>query len=228
MLFICRPWHGDVGPKKDTYNLGKLFKLCLTCKRLRCIYQLSWWSGYNPQFKLVVNVPENKTAAVWLLMSKHITVTEQKNTDFITLHVYNDTNGERVYHHGKALKEGTYVNSPHILVIVSSCYRRDEWMYYGILHISIHVDSLQCAIGNIDLYHRLFAARKAQDTLFLIEGFFIFIIPINRSPADIPYWTKGNHLSTLFCTFACRRLPALVTDIWSVDRSIQWRQCIQC
>ncbi|CAO3666907.1 unnamed protein product [Umbelopsis vinacea] len=87
------PWHGDVGPKKDTYNLG-----------------------YNPQFKLVVNVPENKTAAVWLLMSKHITVTEQKNTDFITLHVYNDTNGERVYHHGKALKEGTYVNSPHILI----------------------------------------------------------------------------------------------------------------
>lgn len=91
---------------------------CLTYKRLPCIYQLSWWSGYNPQFKLVVNVPENKTAAVWLLMSKHITVTEQKNTDFITLHVYNDTNGERVYHHGKALKEGTYVNSPHILVII--------------------------------------------------------------------------------------------------------------
>ncbi|KAH8549492.1 hypothetical protein BGW37DRAFT_501400 [Umbelopsis sp. PMI_123] len=97
-LFMYRwalhiPWYGDVGPKKDTYNLG-----------------------YNPQFKLVVNVPENKTSAVWLLMSKHITVTEQKNTDFITLHVYNDTNGERVYHHGKAFKEGTYVNSPHILI----------------------------------------------------------------------------------------------------------------
>jgi hypothetical protein len=72
--------------------------------------------GYNPQFKLVVKVPEKKTSAVWLLMSKHITVTEPKNTDFITLHVYNDTNGERVYHHGKAFKEGTYVNSPHILV----------------------------------------------------------------------------------------------------------------
>ncbi|KAM3589448.1 cysteine protease [Umbelopsis sp. WA50703] len=97
-LFMYRwalhiPWHGDIGPKKDTYNLG-----------------------YNPQFKLVVNVPENKTSAVWLLMSKHIMVTEQKNVDFITLHVYNDTNGERVYHHGKAFKEGTYVNSPHILV----------------------------------------------------------------------------------------------------------------
>lgn len=51
-------------------------------------------------------------------MSKHITVTEPKNTDFITLHVYNDTNGERVYHHGKAFKEGTYVNSPHILVSI--------------------------------------------------------------------------------------------------------------
>ncbi|KAI8577511.1 hypothetical protein K450DRAFT_252026 [Umbelopsis ramanniana AG] len=97
-LFMYRwalhiPWHCDVGPKKDTYNLG-----------------------YNPQFKLVVKVPENKTSAVWLLMSKHITVTEPKNTDFITLHVYNDTNGERVYHHGKAFKEGTYVNSPHILI----------------------------------------------------------------------------------------------------------------
>ncbi|KAI9277707.1 hypothetical protein BC943DRAFT_332639 [Umbelopsis sp. AD052] len=97
-LFMYRwalhiPWHCDVGPKKDTYNLG-----------------------YNPQFKLVVKVPEKKTSAVWLLMSKHITVTEPKNTDFITLHVYNDTNGERVYHHGKAFKEGTYVNSPHILI----------------------------------------------------------------------------------------------------------------
>ncbi|KAJ2962961.1 hypothetical protein NQZ79_g2001 [Umbelopsis isabellina] len=97
-LFMYRwalhiPWHSDIGPKKDTYNLG-----------------------YNPQFKLVVNVPEKKTSAVWLLMSKHIMVTEQKNVDFITLHVYNDTTGERVYHHGKAYKEGTYVNSPHILV----------------------------------------------------------------------------------------------------------------
>ncbi|KAI9016376.1 hypothetical protein CLU79DRAFT_763565 [Phycomyces nitens] len=85
-------WHEDMGPKKDVYNLG-----------------------YNPQFRLKVNVPDKKPAAVWILLSKHIMVTEE-NTDYITLHVYNNTNGERVFYPGEPFKEGTYVNSPHILV----------------------------------------------------------------------------------------------------------------
>ena len=85
-------WPETVGPKKDVYTLG-----------------------YNPQFCLKVNVPDKKPAAVWLLLSKHIMVTEE-NTDYITLHVYNNTNGERIYYPDTPFKEGTYVNSPHILV----------------------------------------------------------------------------------------------------------------
>ncbi|KAI8366637.1 uncharacterized protein BYT42DRAFT_504904 [Radiomyces spectabilis] len=85
-------WPEDLGPKKDIYNLG-----------------------YNPQFHLTVTVPDKKPAAVWLLLSKHIMVTEE-NTDYITLHVYNSTGKERIYYPGQPFKEGTYVNSPHILV----------------------------------------------------------------------------------------------------------------
>ncbi|KAI8099416.1 uncharacterized protein BX664DRAFT_321198 [Halteromyces radiatus] len=85
-------WLENFGPKKDVYNLG-----------------------YNPQFSLTVTVPDQKPAAVRLLLSKHIMVTEE-NTDYITLHVYNDTNGERIYYPDEPFKEGTYVNSPHILV----------------------------------------------------------------------------------------------------------------
>ncbi|CAO3624578.1 unnamed protein product [Cunninghamella blakesleeana] len=86
-------WPENVGPKKDIYNLG-----------------------YNPQFSLTVNVPDKKPAAVHLLLSKHIMVTEEENLDYITLHVYNDNNGERVFYPGEPFKEGLYVNSPHILV----------------------------------------------------------------------------------------------------------------
>jgi calpain-7 len=74
-------WPENVGPKKDIYSLG-----------------------YNPQFSLRVNVPDKKSAAVWLLLSKHIMVTEE-NTDYITLHVYDDTNGERIYYPGTPFKE---------------------------------------------------------------------------------------------------------------------------
>ncbi|CAO3701156.1 unnamed protein product [Rhizopus stolonifer] len=85
-------WPEHIGPKKDIYSLA-----------------------YNPQFSLRVNVPDKKPAAVWLLLSKHIMVTEE-NTDYITLHVYDNTGGERIYYPDNPFKEGTYVNSPHILV----------------------------------------------------------------------------------------------------------------
>ncbi|RUP49175.1 hypothetical protein BC936DRAFT_143130 [Jimgerdemannia flammicorona] len=91
-LAIYRPWPSNMGPKKDVYNLG-----------------------YNPQFSLEVTVNDPKPAAVWLLLSKHITIKEE-NKDYITLHLYAGTNGERVFYPGNPMKEGTYVNSPHILV----------------------------------------------------------------------------------------------------------------
>ncbi|SAM04651.1 hypothetical protein [Absidia glauca] len=118
-------WPENVGPKRDIYNLG-----------------------YNPQFSLTVTVPDKKPAAVWLLLSKHIMVTEE-NTDYITLHVYNDTNGERIYYPGEPFKEGTYVNSPHILVrfnappgtssytIVVSQHEKEKSLYFSLRAYSL-------------------------------------------------------------------------------------------
>jgi calpain-7 len=37
--------------------------------------------------------------AVRLLLTKHITIVEENN-DYIALHVYKDTNGEKIYYSG--------------------------------------------------------------------------------------------------------------------------------
>ncbi|RIA96048.1 hypothetical protein C1645_859517 [Glomus cerebriforme] len=72
--------------------------------------------AYNPQFCLEINNKSEQPSEVGLLLSKHITVTEEENEDFITLHVYNDTNGEKIYSARTPWKKGAYINSPHILV----------------------------------------------------------------------------------------------------------------
>ncbi|CAO3607815.1 unnamed protein product [Cunninghamella echinulata] len=119
-------WPENVGPKKDIYNLG-----------------------YNPQFSLTINVPDKKPAAVRLLLSKHIMVTEEENIDYITLHVYNDANGERIFYPGEPFKEGLYVNSPHILVrfnappgtskytIVVSQHEKSRSLYFSLRAYSL-------------------------------------------------------------------------------------------
>ncbi|KAI8339399.1 hypothetical protein BC941DRAFT_420385 [Chlamydoabsidia padenii] len=118
-------WPENVGPKRDIHNLG-----------------------YNPQFSLTVDVPDKKPAAVWLLLSKHIMVTEE-NTDYITLHVYNNTNGERIYYPGEPFKEGTYLNNAHILVrfnvppgkssytIVVSQFEKERSLYFSLRAYSL-------------------------------------------------------------------------------------------
>ncbi|KAL1918488.1 uncharacterized protein VTP21DRAFT_3148 [Calcarisporiella thermophila] len=85
-------WPESLGPKKDIYNLG-----------------------YNPQYTLEINVSDSKPSPMWLLLTKHVTVKEE-NRDYITLHVYDGTDGERVYYPGKPMIPGVYVNNPHILV----------------------------------------------------------------------------------------------------------------
>ncbi|KAF9400881.1 calpain 7 [Mortierella sp. AD011] len=61
---IHAPWPSNYGPKRDNYNLG-----------------------YNPQFMLATNVRGSRPCGIWLLLSKHITKTEE-NRDYITLHVF--------------------------------------------------------------------------------------------------------------------------------------------
>ncbi|KAF8929585.1 calpain 7, partial [Dissophora ornata] len=57
-------WPCNYGPKQDNYNLG-----------------------YNPQFTIATNVKGSRSCGIWLLLSKHITKTEE-NRDYITLHVF--------------------------------------------------------------------------------------------------------------------------------------------
>ncbi|KAI8912123.1 hypothetical protein DFJ77DRAFT_520421 [Powellomyces hirtus] len=85
-----------LGPTKDVFNLGN-----------------------NPQYSLEVDVDHERLAAVWILLTKHVTMTEE-NTDYITLHVYSGTNGEKVYYPDTPFVRGVYINNPHILIKFSS------------------------------------------------------------------------------------------------------------
>ncbi|KAI9300207.1 hypothetical protein BJ944DRAFT_31062 [Cunninghamella echinulata] len=76
-------------------------------------------------------------------------ITEEENIDYITLHVYNDANGERIFYPGEPFKEGLYVNSPHILVrfnappgtskytIVVSQHEKSRSLYFSLRAYSL-------------------------------------------------------------------------------------------
>ncbi|TPX64459.1 hypothetical protein SpCBS45565_g05884 [Spizellomyces sp. 'palustris'] len=85
------------GPRKDVFNFGS-----------------------NPQYSLQVDVSNENSTAVWILLTKHVTVTVgtimEENGDYITLHLYGDSGGERVFYSGEPMLRGVYVNSPHVLV----------------------------------------------------------------------------------------------------------------
>jgi len=100
-------WDASSGPIRDAYSLGG-----------------------NPQFAINTS---GDGGEVWLLLSKHV-VEREENLDYMTLFLYAETGGERVYYPGKAEVEGEYINrwvesgyvvlkstdahvgSPHVLV----------------------------------------------------------------------------------------------------------------
>src|ERR1043166_2532729 len=109
--------------RKETGNLGKFFVVIInnyrdhlilkkdllkvqngTLKSVRndfinsVLIQSMSFIGYNPQFCLEIDNKSEQSSAVSLLLSRHITVTEEEVEDFITLHVYNDTNGQKIYY----------------------------------------------------------------------------------------------------------------------------------
>ena len=51
-------------------------------------------------------------------MGRHVTTLEVDSSsgDFLTVHVYGDTEGKRVYYPGKPMFRGLYTNNPHTLV----------------------------------------------------------------------------------------------------------------
>ncbi|KAI9348162.1 hypothetical protein BDR26DRAFT_854076 [Obelidium mucronatum] len=88
-------WPFETGPAVDAYTLA-----------------------HNPQYGLEVDAQADG-ATIWLLLSKHITIKEE-NKDYITLHVYSQTNCRRVYYPDmyRVIYVGVYVNSPHILASI--------------------------------------------------------------------------------------------------------------
>ncbi|CAG8621078.1 1912_t:CDS:10, partial [Paraglomus occultum] len=71
--------------------------------------------GNNPQYSLEIVNNNTKASAVRLLLTKHI-ITVGENKDHIALHVYNDTDGKKIFYPKDPMIQGLYVNSPHILV----------------------------------------------------------------------------------------------------------------
>ena len=75
---IFRSWSAGSGPAKDQYNIGE-----------------------NPQYSL--DVTTKGEAAVWVLLTRHITEIAdfKENKEFITLLVYKNTDGKKVYYPSK-------------------------------------------------------------------------------------------------------------------------------
>ncbi|XP_067938129.1 calpain-7-like isoform X2 [Watersipora subatra] len=87
-------WTSKEGPVKDMYNISD-----------------------NPQYRLELKNPGSSPAAVWILLTRHITDKDDfaNNKEFITLFVYKG--GARVYYPSKPdpYKDGIKINSPHYL-----------------------------------------------------------------------------------------------------------------
>ncbi|KAF6041206.1 CAPN7 [Bugula neritina] len=87
-------WTSKEGPTKDMYNISD-----------------------NPQYTLKLKNPSNSPAAVWILLTRHITDKDDfaNNKEFITVFVYQG--GSRVYYpyNPAPYKDGIKINSPHYL-----------------------------------------------------------------------------------------------------------------
>ncbi|KAG8572807.1 hypothetical protein GDO81_012170 [Engystomops pustulosus] len=91
---IHHTWDAKQGPVKDAYSLAN-----------------------NPQYRLDVQCPKGG-AAVWILLSRHITDKDDfaQNREFITLVVYKN-DGKKVYYPADPAPyiDGIRINSPHYL-----------------------------------------------------------------------------------------------------------------
>jgi len=61
-------------------------------------------------------VSGNQSAAVWLLLSRHTVRKDQGKDDFLTVHIFKQRGGHRVYYLEQCWQQGVYSNRPHCLV----------------------------------------------------------------------------------------------------------------
>ncbi|KAI9341800.1 hypothetical protein DFJ73DRAFT_843383 [Zopfochytrium polystomum] len=72
--------------------------------------------GNNPQYGLELDVKDEESSLIWLLLTKHVNRAEE-NQDFIAIHIFADTDCERVYYPDvyTPVHRGMYINSTHVL-----------------------------------------------------------------------------------------------------------------
>jgi calpain-7 len=112
-------WPVDVGPVNDYVDMGA-----------------------NPQYRL--KVPKKGTT-VWVLLTKHLTeIKSLEKDDWITLHVYSNSGGKRVYYPHDPFMKGVYMNSPFYLqrwetekenasyTLVVSQYKKSKDLYFTV------------------------------------------------------------------------------------------------
>ncbi|CAJ1966829.1 unnamed protein product [Cylindrotheca closterium] len=105
-------WPVTLGPQVDTFNIGE-----------------------NPQYVLHLSQDAiNKKAAIWILISRHVTKQEQEGaevTDFLTIHLMkNSKKKERVWYPQRSttLVHGAYTNNPHGLIRYDVSGPEDEYI----------------------------------------------------------------------------------------------------
>ncbi|CAG8447833.1 5671_t:CDS:10 [Dentiscutata erythropus] len=113
LLQVKNPWNIKrwIGPYShlDTINWTPELMSLLNYDRLQAVHnddapKDTLNLGYNPQFFLEIKNDTKKDSATYILLSKHITTTG-KNRDFITLHLYNETEGKRIFYPSTPWKE---------------------------------------------------------------------------------------------------------------------------
>ncbi|CAM9283760.1 unnamed protein product, partial [Scytosiphon promiscuus] len=126
-------WPPHMGPKNDTYNLGENPQLSLSC--------LNIFLRNRDQLPIRTDrsVPSRPClASVSCSHVRHVTVLESDAAegDFLTMHVYANTQGRRVYYPDKPMFRGIYTNNPHTLVrfdLPENKTARDEWIKYTLV-----------------------------------------------------------------------------------------------
>jgi calpain-7 len=125
---------------------------------------------FNPQYALKVKIQSGKSASLWILLSRHVTVKEDEDEEFITVHLYKrgTTQGmvKRLYSAETPFIQGKYINNRHYLLrhdiptagdhhflLVPSQFKKTRNLYF-----TLNVYSTQpCALAPIPLnlrHHR--------------------------------------------------------------------------
>eukprot|EP00752_Nemacystus_decipiens_P002304 g2180.t1 len=135
-------WPANMGPKNDSFTLGDNPQLSLSVKNGATGAASAAAAGSAAAAAAAGGAAAatacKKSPTVWVLLSRHVTTIESDPAegDFLTMHVYADTDGKRVYYPDKPMFRGIYTNNPHTLVRFDLPENRtagDQWAKYTLV-----------------------------------------------------------------------------------------------